>query len=84
ALLVKPGGLLVYATCSLEPEEGEAQASAFLSRHTDFSHTPVEPGEIADQGQFLNKNGDLRTLPGMGIGPATGLDGFFAARFRRR
>jgi 16S rRNA (cytosine967-C5)-methyltransferase len=83
ASLVKPGGLLVYATCSLEPEEGEAQAAAFLSSHTNFGHLPVEPDEIAGQDQFLNKIGDLRTLPDMRIGPETGLDGFFAARFRR-
>ena len=83
ALLVKPGGLLVYATCSLEPEEGEAQAAAFLKRQPGFQHDQVGPAEIAGQAHFINADGDLRTLPSMEIGSGKGLDGFFAARFRR-
>jgi 16S rRNA (cytosine967-C5)-methyltransferase len=83
ALLVKRAGLLVYATCSLEPEEGEAQAAAFLKRQPGFRHDPVMPAEIAGQSHFINESGDLRTLPSMDIGPGKGIDGFYAARFRR-
>src|SRR5581483_11558719 len=42
---VKPGGRLVYCVCSLEPEEGEAQADAFLARHAGFALAAVQPGE---------------------------------------
>jgi 16S rRNA (cytosine967-C5)-methyltransferase len=83
ATLVKPDGLLVYATCSLEPEEGEAQIAAFLGRHTDFQRVALDPREIGGQAKFINSNKDLRTLPCMDIGPEKGLDGFFAARLRR-
>jgi 16S rRNA (cytosine967-C5)-methyltransferase len=83
AVLVKPGGLLVYATCSLEPEEGEAQTAAFLLRQPGFRRDPVGPADIAGQAHFINADGDLRTLPTMEVGPGKGLDGFFAARFRR-
>jgi 16S rRNA (cytosine967-C5)-methyltransferase len=83
ALLVKPGGLLVYATCSLEPEEGEAQAAGFLKRQPGFRHDPVGPADIAGQAHFINVDGDLRTHPTMEVGLGKGLDGFFAARFRR-
>jgi 16S rRNA (cytosine967-C5)-methyltransferase len=83
ARLVKPGGLLVYCTCSLEPEECELQAGSFLGRNPGFARMPVAPSEVANQSHFVNENGDLRTLPGHPVGPRTGLDGFFAARLKR-
>src|SRR5690606_3029713 len=45
ATLVRPGGRLVYCTCSLEPEEGERQVAAFLARHRDFTRLPVAAEE---------------------------------------
>jgi 16S rRNA (cytosine967-C5)-methyltransferase len=87
AALVKPGGLLVYCTCSLEPEEGEAQVAPFLERHPEFAVEPVGPAEIAGLAHLLTPAGSLRTLPCHGFGEAQilqGMDGFFAARFRRR
>lgn len=77
---VKPGGTLVYATCSLEPEEGEAQMAAFLERHADFTLLPVS---VAILPEGVKGEGDhVRTLPGM-LADKGGLDGFFVARFIR-
>lgn len=81
--LVTPGGVLVYATCSLEPEEAEHQAAAFLARDPRFARQPIRPEEVGGQAHLLAPDGDLRTLPCHPIGPAHGLDGFFAARFHR-
>jgi 16S rRNA (cytosine967-C5)-methyltransferase len=83
AQLVRPGGRLVYCTCSLQPEEGEQQARTFLDRHKDFAMTPIRPEDVAQQGQFVTAEGYLRTLPYMKIGESEGLDGFFAVRFQR-
>lgn len=87
AAWVKPGGALVYCTCSLEPEEGESQVKPFLARHPDFSLAPIEPHEIAGLAELITPAGTLRTLPCQGFGDAPilrGMDGFFAARFVRR
>jgi len=75
ACWVKPGGTLVYAVCSLEPEEGEAQAEAVT-----LTHDPIEPGEVP-AGLALTPQGWLRTDPGM-LPEVGGLDGFFMARWR--
>jgi len=83
ATLVGRGGVLVFATCSLEPEEGEDQIGGLLGRIPEFSRLPLKPEEIAGQSQFINKDGDLRVHPGMAIGQERGLDGFFAARLLR-
>ncbi|MGJ3264230.1 MAG: RsmB/NOP family class I SAM-dependent RNA methyltransferase [Salinarimonas sp.] len=84
AALTRPGGRLVYCTCSLEPEEGEGQAAAFLARHPDFARMPVRADEIGGAAALVDAAGDLRALPHLGITPdAPGLDGFFAARFVR-
>jgi 16S rRNA (cytosine967-C5)-methyltransferase len=80
--LLKPGGRLVYCVCSLEPEEGEAQAEALLAR-TDLKRVPVRPDEIGGAAAVTSA-GDLRTLPFQLAGPSarlSGWDGFFAARF---
>jgi 16S rRNA (cytosine967-C5)-methyltransferase len=85
AALTRPGGRLVYCTCSLEPEEGEEQARAFLARYPQFRRVPVESDEVPGLPEGLTPEGELRTLPfqgGAGLG-SRGLDGFFAARFLR-
>ena len=80
---VKPGGRLVYCVCSLEPEEGEAQAAAFLNRRSDFEIDPPVPGEGGAPPAALTSAGTLRLTPALPE-PQGGIDGFFIARFRRR
>jgi 16S rRNA (cytosine967-C5)-methyltransferase len=84
--LVRPGGVLVYCTCSLEPEEGEAQVAAFLARDARFTRVPVRPEEVGGAAELIDANGDLRTLPchlAEVPGARGGLDGFFASRLQR-
>jgi 16S rRNA (cytosine967-C5)-methyltransferase len=81
--LLRPGGTLVYCTCSLEPEEGEAAVTALLSAETDLKRAPVAPEEVAGLAEIINPQGDLRTLPShlVHADPRLGgLDGFYAAR----
>jgi len=78
---LKPGGILVYSVCSLEPEEGEAVADHFLEANPDFVLDAVEPGELPEAVPVTE--GRVRILPGV-FGEAGGADGFFIARFRRR
>ena len=86
AKLVKPEGLLVYAVCSLEPEEGERQIDAFLARQPGLRREPIAPAEAGGIGAFVTEAGDLRTLPSHlpNQNPRlSGCDGFYAARLRR-
>ncbi len=87
ARLVAPGGTLVYATCSLEPEEGEAQVAWFLSAHADFARKAVTAVELGVGTESITAEGDVRTLPfhmaGSGDVPG-GCDGFYAARLVRK
>ncbi len=63
AKFVAPGGTIVYCTCSLEPEEGDAQIDAFLQANPEFERAPIAPGEAGIKPEWLAPNGDLRTLP---------------------
>jgi 16S rRNA (cytosine967-C5)-methyltransferase len=81
ALWVRPGGMLVFATCSLEPHEGEAQAEAFLAKHPEFATQAATANELPE-GVEANANGHIRTMPPM-LAEQGGLDGFFVARFVR-
>ena len=86
AELVRPGGTLVFCTCSLEPEEGEAQVAPFLARNPEHAFQPIRSGELGVPGDLVTASGCLRTLPchNFGDDPSMhGMDGFFAARFRR-
>ena len=76
---VTPGGSLVYAVCSLEPQEGEERIEAFLATHLDFR---VEPAPVMADGVTPHERGWLRVLPGMLVAQG-GLDGFFTAHLVR-
>jgi 16S rRNA (cytosine967-C5)-methyltransferase len=81
--LLKPGGVLVFCTCSLEPEEGEAQLATLLSAEHSLRRVPVTAEEVGGLAETLNGQGDLRTLPCHLPRPDPrlgGLDGFYAAR----
>ena len=80
AAWVKPGGTLVYATCSLERAEGEDRIAAFLAAHRDWRIDAVAADELPP-GIAPDANGCVRTLPGC-LADAGGLDGFFIARLR--
>ena len=82
ARLVKPGGRLVYCTCSLEPEEGPGQTAAFLARHPGFSRQRIDPQHIGGEMGLLTGLGELRTFPQhfTEFPPGLrGMDGFYAA-----
>lgn len=80
AHMLKPGGALVYACCSLEAEEGPDQIVQFLADHPDFARAPLSPTEIPGLPEgAITPEGDLRTLPSMWPEHG-GLDGFYAAR----
>jgi 16S rRNA (cytosine967-C5)-methyltransferase len=84
--LVKPGGRVVFSNCSLDPAEGEDLVRTFLATTGDVQLDPVLPGEIAAADDFVTEGGLLRTTPAnlrLATPAVSGLDGFFAARFRR-
>jgi len=81
--LLKPGGTLVYCTCSLEPEEGEAAISALLAGESGLRRAPIAPSEVAGLAEIITSEGDLRTLPchlPHADPRLAGLDGFYASR----
>jgi 16S rRNA (cytosine967-C5)-methyltransferase len=86
ARLVKPGGMLVYCTCSLEPEEGAEQVARLLAREPGFVRLPIAPGDCGIPAEWITADGDQRTLPFHLPRPQkelSGLDGFYAARLAR-
>ncbi|WP_398481925.1 RsmB/NOP family class I SAM-dependent RNA methyltransferase [Tardiphaga sp.] len=81
--MLKPGGMLVYCTCSLEPDEGEHAIADLLANDSSMRRMPATAGEVAGLAEIITPDGDLRTLPSHL--PHTdprlgGLDGFYAAR----
>jgi 16S rRNA (cytosine967-C5)-methyltransferase len=82
---VRPGGVMVFATCSLEPEEGEEQLDAFLAARPDYRLDKITDRVPEALQVAIRTRGDgehLRTLPGM-LADKGGCDGFFIARLTR-
>jgi 16S rRNA (cytosine967-C5)-methyltransferase len=80
--ILRPGGMLVYCTCSLEPEEGPARIEALLHSGAAVTRRPIAPDEIG-LADWLTESGDLRTLP-CHLSENDGIDGFYAARLVKR
>lgn len=92
--LLKPGGIMVYATCSLLKQEGEDQVNWLLSASrtvesnnaktvSTMQTVPFLPGEIPGFDDAIDENGWLRILPGTLPGPLRYCDGFFVARLKK-
>ncbi|NWK94937.1 SAM-dependent methyltransferase [Sphingobium lactosutens] len=79
---LKPGGRIVYATCSLEQAEGEEQVERFLAAHPDFALVPATVAELPED-MAPTSQGWLRSLPDM-LADRGGADGFFIARLARQ
>jgi len=75
--MLKPGGRLIFATCSLQPEEGEAHLARAAG--LGLAHDPFHAQDLPGLPEAITPAGCLRTRPDM----RGGMDGFFAARFRR-
>jgi 16S rRNA (cytosine967-C5)-methyltransferase len=81
--LTKPGGTLVYCTCSLEPEENENVVADLLAREPAMRRVTVTGGDVFGREELISKHGDLRTLPCHfpdDDSRFAGVDGFYAAR----
>jgi 16S rRNA (cytosine967-C5)-methyltransferase len=72
---VRPGGLLVYSTCSLEEEENELQVDRFIAENAGWA---LDPAPVPVAAELLDTRGRLNVLP-----QREGVDGAFAARLRR-
>lgn len=82
ARMVKPGGVIVYCTCSLQKAEGEAQIDSFLTRHGDgFKRKPINADEFGGDAlrEMITAQGDVRVLP-THLKEQGGIDGFFIGR----
>jgi len=81
--MLRPGGVLVYCTCSLEQQEGPRRIAALLEGDAPVERKPLDPSEIAVPAEWISADGDLRTLP-CHFGEYDGVDGFYAARLVKR
>jgi 16S rRNA (cytosine967-C5)-methyltransferase len=86
ANLLKPGGTLIYCTCSLEPEEGEDAIAALLDADKSLRRQPITAAEVGGLDEIVTAAGELRTLPchlPHAEARMAGLDGFFVSRLSK-
>jgi 16S rRNA (cytosine967-C5)-methyltransferase len=81
--MLRPGGMLVYCTCSLEPEEGPQRIDALLRSGAPVERRPISAADIDAPEEWLTADGDLRTLP-FHLAEYDGIDGFYGARLVKR
>lgn len=81
--MTRPGGLIVYATCSLQPEEGIDRIEALFASGAPVERVPMVAGELGGLADLLTPEGDMRSLP-FHLGDKGGMDGFYAARLKKR
>lgn len=83
-MLLRPGGVLVFANCSLDPAEGEELVGRLLAERREVVLYPVRASELPDAEHFITSEGYLRTTPAVPetAGQLGDVDGFFAARLR--
>jgi 16S rRNA (cytosine967-C5)-methyltransferase len=85
--MIRPGGIVVYCTCSLEPEEGISQVEQLLARRSDITLAPIDAESLGARPEWIRPPGVLRTLAHQlpAADPAlSGIDGFFVARLHKR
>ncbi|ABC24454.1 RsmB/NOP family class I SAM-dependent RNA methyltransferase [Rhodospirillum rubrum] len=80
--LVRPGGVIVYCVCSLQPEEAAPRIEALLARSPEISRKPITAGEGGVSDEMITAEGDVRLFP-FHLDAVGGLDGFFIARLVR-
>jgi 16S rRNA (cytosine967-C5)-methyltransferase len=77
--LARAGGIILYCTCSLQPEEGPERIVAALKRHATLARIPIRAEELFGFKELVTPDGDLRSLPSH-LPQLGGIDGFYAAR----
>jgi len=80
--MLVPGGILVYAVCSLQPEEGEELIAKVLADGLPLERIPIAAEELFDLPVSLTEKGEVRSLPSH-LADQGGMDGFFMARLQR-
>ena len=80
--MVKPGGLIFYSVCSLQPQERRLVVESALSKDERLSLEKILPSAVGGEIQFISKRGELRSLPSQ-WSEHGGLDGFYGALLRR-
>ncbi len=81
--MVRPGGILVYATCSLQPEEGPDRIRTLIAGGAAVERLPISAAELGGLNELLTPDGDLRSLPHH-LGEHGGMDGFYCARLKKQ
>lgn len=83
AAMLRPGGVLIYCACSLQPEEGPEQRASALGAGIGLRPEAISAAEIGGLAECVTAAGELRTLP-CHLAERGGMDGFYAVRFRAR